>query len=315
MPGTLPMALAAGVLSGLMVALINLAGPIAMPLVIVAPLPTIALALSKGLVPGLYALGTATLVTALAANLGLAIYYALVFAVPQAWLLRQALLIRAAPTGPEWYPAGMLIAWLVAIAAAFVTAATAAFAATDGGLAGAMLPDVRAVLTLMAAVQGWPRSEQEIAALAPALASMMPALLANLWVLMMVANGALAQALVTRGGGNLRPSAPFAELKLPAALIYGLGAALMLSLLPGELGFLGRTLITIVIAAYFVFGLAVIHWISRGITARRAFLFAVYFLIAVLQWLAVAVLILGLAEQVFGLRQRFFSANKGQEDE
>jgi hypothetical protein len=298
-----------------MVALINLAGPIAMPLVIVAPLPTFALALSKGLVPGLYALGTATVVTALAANLSLAFNYALVFAVPQAWLMRQALLKRAAPEGPEWYPPGLLIAWLVAIAAAFVIAATVAFAGTEGGLAGAMLPDVKLVLELVAAVQGWPRAEQDIAVLAPALAAFMPALMANLWVLMMVANGAAAQALVARGGHNLRPSTPFAELELPAALIYGLGAALVLSLLPGELGFLGRTLITIIIAAYFVFGLAVIHWIVRGLAARRAFLFALYFLIALLQWLAIAVLILGLAEQVFGLRKRYFSANKGQEDE
>lgn len=314
MLGTLPTALAAGALSGLMVAMINLVGPIAMPFVIVAPMPTFAVALSKGLVPGLYALGAATLVTAVVANLDLALKYVVVFAVPQAWLIRQALLERATPKGPEWYPPGLLIAWLVAIAAAFVGAATLSYAGSEGGLAGAMRHDIKQALELMAAVQGWSSREQDIEILAPVLASIMPALLANLWLLMMVTNGALAQALVARGH-NLRPSTPFAELEIPAVLIYALGAALVLSLLPGELGFLGRTLITIIMAAYFVFGLAVIHWIARRIAARRAFLFAVYFLIVLLQWLAVAVLILGLSEQVFGLRKRFFSANKGQEDE
>jgi hypothetical protein len=314
MPGTLPKALAAGALSGLMVAMINFAGPIAMPFVIVAPLPTFVVALSKGLAPGLYALGAATLVTAVAVNLDLALKYAVVFAAPQAWLIRQALLKRETPKGPEWYPPGLLIAWLVAIAAAYVAAATLAYAGSEGGLAGAMRHDVEQVLKLMAAVHGWPSREQDIEVLAPALASIMPALLANLWLLMMVANGAMAQALVARGR-NLRPSTPFAELETPAVLIYALGAALVLSLLPGELGFLGRTLITIIMAAYFVFGLAVLHWIARRITARRAFLFTVYFLIVLLQWLAIAVLILGLSEQVFGLRKRFFSANKGQEDE
>ena len=314
MPGTLPTALAAGALSGLMVAMINLAGAIAMPFVIVAPMPTFVVALSKGLVPGLYALGAATLVIAVAANLDLAFKYAVVFAAPQAWLMRQALLRRETPKGPECYPPGMLIAWLVAIAAAFVSAATLAYAGSEGGLAGAMRHDIEQVLELMAAVHGWPSREQDIEVLASVMASIMPALLANLWLLMMVTNGAMAQALVARGR-NLRPSTPFAELEMPAVLIYALGATLVLSLLPGELGFLGRTLITIIMAAYFVFGLAVIHWIASRIAARRAFLFTVYILIVLLQWLAVAVLILGLSEQVFGLRRRFFSANQGQEDE
>ncbi len=314
MLGTLPTALAAGALSGLMVAMINFAGAIAMPFVIFAPLPTFVVALSKGLAPGLYALGAATLVTAVVANLDLALKYAVVFAAPQAWLMRQALLERETPKGTEWYPPGLLIAWLVAIAAAFVAAAMLAYAGSEGGLAGAMRHDVEQVLELTAAVQGWPSREQDIEVLAPALASIMPALLANLWLLMMAANGAMAQALVVRGR-NLRPSTPFAELEIPAVLIYALGAALVLSLLPGGLGFLGRTLITIIMAAYFIFGLAVIHWIARRIAARRVFLFAVYFLIVLLPGLAVAVLILGLSEQVFGLRRRFFSANKGQEDE
>lgn len=322
MPGNLLTALAAmrvplaaGALGGLLVATMHLAGPLAMPLMFVALVPTFAVGLSKGQVPMLYALGAATVVTGLLGQFELALKYVVGFAAPQAWLVRQALLTRSAPEGAQWYPAGRLVAWLVGIAAAFVVAATVAFAGAEGGLVGSIERYLEQVFGALSEVPGWRMDQADAAALVPALAVMLPGVMAVMWALMMVINGALAQALAARTGGNLRPSAPFAELTLPAGLMYALGIALVASLLPGTAGFLGKTLVSVVTVAYLLLGLAVIHAGARRLAARRLVLSATYFMIVVLQWLAVVVIVLGLAEQVFGLRKRYLGPTTGREIE
>lgn len=315
MPGSVLTALAAGALSGLMIAATNFAGLAAMPLVIVALVPTFAIGLSKGLTTVLFALAAATVVTAAVGSLELALKYAVVFAAPQAWLTRQALLSHNTPSGVEWYPPGMLMAWVTGIAALFVTAATLAFAGAEGGLVGAIQQNTERELHALVEAQVWQFTADDVQAMAPALASMVPAAMANLWVLVIVGNGALAQALLARSGRNLRPSLRFPEFEVPAILMYALGAALLLSLVPDTLGFLGKTLVTVITAAYFILGLAVIHAVARGIAARRPLLIATYLLMIVLPWLAVAVIVLGLAEQVLGLRRRFFGAKKGRKEE
>ena len=314
MSGSMLTALAAGALSGLMFGAINVAGAGAVPLFTVAlvpalafvPLPAFAVGLSKGQEAALYALGAATVVTAALGGLDLALKYVLLFAVPQAWLTRQALLSRTTPAGVEWYSPGLLVAWITAFAASFVTAVTIAFSGTEGGLVGTIQMGIEPALRSMAGVHGVELSETDLRAMA----SMMPAAMANLWMLMMVVNGALAQSLVARGGRNLRPSSAFADFEVPAVLMYALGAALVLSFLSGTPGFLGRTLVALITLPYFILGLAVIHRAARGMAARRPLLIATYFLIIVMQWLVGVVIVLGLAEHAFGLRERFFGTKK-----
>ncbi len=308
-------ALAAGVLGGLMIAAPGLLGPAGIALFLFALVPTFAVGLSQGLPGALYAFAAATVTTAAVGKPLLAVGYVVLFAVPQAWLTRQALLSRDTEVGVQWYPAGRLLAWLIGIAAVFVAAAMLLFAGTEGGLVGSLENDFHQALTSMAGLGPWPLSSAEIGRLAPELAAIAPAALANLWILLMVGNGILAQALVVRGGHNLRPTAPFAELELPPGLMYALGAVLVLSLVPGAFGFLGKTVVAVVTVAYFILGLALIHAVTRDVTARRAYLIATYLLIAILQWLTVVVILLGLAEQVFRLRKRFMGAKKGKENE
>ncbi len=303
--------LAAGALGGLMFAALNFAGPVAIPLVVVALTPTFMVGLGMGSLTVLLAMAAATVTTAAVGDLALALKYAVFFAAPQAWLIRLALTKRGTAAGVQWYPPGLLLVWLTAIAAFFVIAAAVAFTGADGGLVGTIKRELVVALRALAGATGMQISEADVDVLAP----MVPGIMAITWMLMMVANGALAQTALVRAGRNLRPPVAFADLEAPAVLMYALGVALLLSLFPGDLGFIGKTLITVVTAAYLVVGLAVIHAAARRMTARRAVLMATYFLIILLQWLALAVVVLGLAEHVFGLRKRYLGANKGEENE
>lgn len=315
MPGFMLGSILAGVLSGLMIAAVGYAGLAAIPLALLGILPTYVVGLSKGLTPALYALGAGVVSAALIGDLGLGLNYLVLFALPQAWLIRQALLSHATAQATEWYPAGHLLAWIAAIAAMGLTAATLAFSGTEGGLVGALRQDFESAFRSLAAYQGWQLTEDQITHMAVTGATVLPVAMANLWMLAMVVNGLLAQVLVARVGRNLRPTPSFADLELPPALVYCLGAALLLSFFPDPPGFLGKELVAILLAPYLILGLAMLHAIARSSPARPVLLTATYFLLLVLPWLAVPFAILGLAEQVFGLRKRFRAAPDGREEE
>lgn len=316
-------ALAAGVLSGLTVLASMLAGIAGIPLIFIALVPTFAVGLSLGLGPALLALAAAAAASWLAGSLVLgasggfyvALNYAIAFALPQAWLIRLALLSEAGPTGRKWYPTGRLLGWLVGLAVAFLAAAEIAFLGSEGGLAGAIHgPALEYAVRAMGELRGRPMEDSEVSAAASAVASIMPAMAANSWLAMMLVNGVLAQAVLARAGRALRPSVAFADFELPMAMLYLFGGALVLSFVPEPFGTLGTAAVMVVSFAYLVLGLAVIHALVRRLAARRLILFGAYLLLMVMSWLAILVALLGLVEQGLGLRKRFVAASKGRKE-
>jgi hypothetical protein len=317
-------ALAAGTLSGLTVLASMLAGIAGIPLIFIALTPTFAVGLSLGLGPALMALAAAAAASWLAGSLVLgaeggfyvALNYALAFGLPQAWLMRLALISREGPSGRQWYPPGRLLAWLVGLAVAFLAAAEIAFWGSEGGLAGAIRgPELELAVRAVGEFRGTPMAESEVAATASVVASIMPAMVANSWLVMMLVNGALAQAVLARAGRALRPSVAFADLQLPMAMLYLFGGALALSFAPEPVGALGRAAVMVVSLAYLVLGLAVIHALVRRLAARQIILFGTYLLLIVMSGLAIVVALLGLVEQGVGLRKRFNAGPKGRKEE
>ena len=92
-----------------------------------APMPLFAAGLGRGLNAGLVAGGVAVGVIAAVAGLPRAGLFAVGDAVPVLMLVRFALLNRQIPEGgTEWYPPGLLLAWLsLYCAAAFAVLAAA----------------------------------------------------------------------------------------------------------------------------------------------------------------------------------------------
>lgn len=303
-------ALGLGALAALALGVLQTGAFGAVVLAYLAPLPLF----YAGLTMGLRWAAVATAVGAIGAltlTPEAVVSYALTTAVPVMVLTRQALLFRASPDGRiEWYPPGLLLAWLSGLAAAGFVGAVIWTLDAEGGLPGILGPRVEAVLTALQP----PTEGASLNELVPMLAEAMPALLAVTWILVTSANGALAQGLAMRFGRNIRPGAGLSTLMLPgwlagAFVATGLGGML----LPGYGAFVGESLAVIFGVPFFLQGLGCVHALAGRTSMKGLVLAGFYLLLVVSGVLALLVVALGLIEQWAGLRRRF-GAGPGKED-
>lgn len=297
------------------------------------PLPLFIAGLALGAAAaGLAAVAGAALVAAL---LGLAPggVFLLGVGLPVAWLCRQALLWRAvAPPAAggggdgvagvdggvaiqdggnatrEWYPPGLLLTWLTVLCGLLLGAVFLWFAGADGGLRGALARQLELAATVLAQQMPALVAGEGEAALRARLrfgAEIMPASMAAMWMMVMVANGCLAQWGVTRMGRNQRPGARFRDLRLPAPLAMALAVALGLALLPDSIGHFGGTLAAILALPYLVAGLVAVHALTLGRGGRPLLLGVAYLGLFTIYWFSLPLVLLGLVDQIFDLRGRF----------
>lgn len=265
-------------------------------------LPLVVVGLTLGLTGSMVAAAGGLLMNGLLAGIATAAIYALIQVAPALFVVRQALLSRPGQGGQiEWYPAGLLLGQLTAVAAGAIVIAFVAFLSEPGGLAGVIETFVTQALEELGALP-------EDAALPVELGGwifLFPGLMATSWLVMVVVNATLAQAIAVRTGRNRRPSPDIVALELPWWLWPAIGASLLLSLLGGSgLGFLGRSLLMVLVVPYVFLGLAVLHALARRWSHTHLALVAIYGSIVVLGWPILVVLLLGLVEDWAGLRQR-----------
>jgi hypothetical protein len=134
----------------------------------------------------------------------------------------------------------------------------------------------------------------------------LPGIVAISWLMMIIANGALAQGLLGPLRRNLRPAPDIRTIELPrwlhaAAAICGVG------ILFGEnAGFVAINLLLILALAYFIQGMAVIHTIVSSWNQKYLWLTATYIILFVIMWpAAVLVVLVGAIEPWAQLRRRF----------
>lgn len=263
-------------------------------------LPLLFVGLTLGLTGSVVAAASGLLVNGLIAGLTTALIYALVQILPALVVVRQGLLSRQDGGAIEWYPPGLLLAQLTALAAGAIVVAFVVLLSQPGGLEGAIESFVASALSEFGALP-----EGEVPPELGGWIFAFPGLMATSWLVMIVINALLAQALAVRSGWNRRPSPDIVMLELPWWLWPIVGVAMFLSLL-GEsgLGFLGRSLLMVLVVPYIFLGLAVLHALARKWAHPGLALVAVYGSIVVLGWPILAVLLLGLVEDWAGLRQR-----------
>jgi hypothetical protein len=302
----MPQAVGFAVLAGLISSTLFLALSSGMPgMVLLAyfiQLPLLFVGLSLGLAASVIAAGSAILVCSLIAGVVAAALFALVQAVPAVMVIRQALLSRRQDGKVEWYPPGLVLAQLTTFAAVCITASYLVLLGHPGGLQGMLSDFIGATLAELGG------AEAE-AAPSPELGRWMflfPGLMAASWLVMVVVNGVLAQALAVRLGLNRRPSPALSELELPGWLWPAIGIAALLAVLGDDgLGFLGRSLLIVLVVPYMFLGLAVIHAFARRWSHRRLALTVFYGGVMLLGWPLLAILLLGFVEDWAHVRQRF----------
>ncbi|MCA1395364.1 hypothetical protein [Bradyrhizobium sp. BRP56] len=311
MIGILIVALAAGAASALMFASISSGALISILLFYLASLPIMVAALGWG--PLAAAIGGVGAASVLGTLFGLpySIAFAMMVAVPGWWLGHLALLGRPIagaagdsakqqPPAIEWYPVGRILLWIAAFAIVTTTVALLTLGTDTDTITGTLR---RGLLKMLSAGEAQPSGDIErlvdaLVIFAPLAATViaMVTLTLNLW---------LAGKITQTSGRLNRPWPDFRTTALPAVTLVALLAAVAVSFIGGMLALLAQIVTAALVIAYALVGFAVLHTLTLSLTNRGFWLGGIYAVVVMFGWPIVAMFALGIADAVFGLRQRY----------
>lgn len=311
-------ALIAGAASALMFASIISGALISLVLFYLAPLPLMVAAIGWG--PLCASLGGIAAAIGLGALFGLpyGIAFAVTVALPAWWLGHLVLLGRqvggvAPATGPvpaaepdvEWYPVGRILLWI----AAFATLTTIAALLTLGTDAESITGSLRrGLMRLLRSTD--PQTSGEAGQYVEALVRIVPAA-ATIIAMMTLTLNLWLSAKVTATSGRLRR--PWPDLKtaeLPPMTLVALCIALAFCFTGGLLGIAAQIVTAALMMGYALTGFAVLHTLTLALKSRTFWLSSTYAVVVVFGWPVIAMVILGLADAVFGFRERFLRSRQ-----
>jgi hypothetical protein len=305
-------ALAAGSASALMFASTISGALISLVLFYLAPLPLMVAALGWG--PLSATIGGIAAACGLGAMFGLpyCIAFVLMVALPAWWLGHLALLGRpvaaaasangAAPATPvmEWYPIGRILLWTAGFAALTTMAALFTLGSDAAAVSGALR---RGLLRIIGVRDTAPTGDTEhlidaLVAIAPVAASIvtMMTLTLNLW---------LAARITATSGRLHRPWPDMRTATLPPMTLAALSLALAFCFTGGLLAILAQIVSAALLMAYALTGFAVLHTLTLAMKSRALWLSGAYAVVLVFGWPVLAMVGLGLADAIFGFRQRY----------
>lgn len=274
----------------------------ALILAYLAQLPLFVIGLWLGFAGAAMAGAAAAVALAAAGGIVFALVYLVANAVPAVAVSYLAQLNRpGADGGTEWYPPGQLIGWLVGSAMAAFLMTTVIFAGESGGAEGLIRNFVETALrTLVPAGQ----AADGLGGVAALVARFFPGVVADSWIIMVIANAVLAQGLLARFGRNLRPTPAMQDIELPSWVMGATAVAAIGSFMPGTAGFVGGNLVLMAVLAYALAGLGVVHALVQRSPSRTIALVATYTFLFIFGWPIVIVALLGAAEPWLNLRRR-----------
>jgi len=305
--------LAAGCASALMFASIISGALISLLLFYLAPLPLMVVALGWG--PLAATIGGIAAAAGLGAIFGLAycIAFAITVAVPAWWLGHLVLLSRriepaapeaatALPAEPEleWYPVGRILLWI----AGFATLTTIAALLTLGTDAETILGTLRrGLMRLLRATD--PQTSGEASQFVDALVRIAPAAATIIAMMTLTLNLWLSAKVTATSGRLRRPWPDMKTAELPPMTLVGLCVALAFCFTGGLLAIVAQISAAALMMGYALTGFAVLHTLTLALKSRTFWLGSTYAVVVVFGWPVIAMVILGMADAVFGFRERF----------
>jgi len=306
------MAIAAGSASALMFASIMSGALISLLLFYLAPLPLMVAALGWG--PLSATIGGIAAASGLIPVFGLpyGIAFAVMVALPAWWLGHLALLGRpmtngvapgdgAAPVAPdlEWYPVGRILLSISGFAA-LTTMATLLTLGTDAEtITGALRQFFLRVIGPHSAAPAGDTGQliDALVTIAPAGAVIFATvtLTLNLW---------LAARITATSGRLHRPWPDLNSANLPPMTLAASCVAIALCFTGGLTAMLALIVTAALMMAYALIGFAVLHTLTQTLKSRAFWLGATYAVMVVFVWPVLAMVFLGLADAVFGIRLR-----------
>jgi hypothetical protein len=200
----------------------------------------------------------------------------------------------------EWYPVGRVLLWITVFAALTTTAALLTLGGDAATITGALRRGLLRIVGPRGTAAGG-ETEQWIDVLvtiAPAAAAIvaMMTLTLNLW---------LAARITATSGRLHRPWPDLRGATLPPMTLAALSAAIAFCFAGGLLAILAQTVSATLMMAYALTGFAVLHTLTLALKSRALWLSATYAVVLVFGWPVVAMIILGLADAIFGFRRRY----------
>jgi hypothetical protein len=154
-----------------------------------------------------------------------------------------------------WYPWGRLLVWLTGLGMILLLTGLLVVPHSPGGLEEAIRVFINRMVELLAGKL--PDADRN--SFAAAQASLFPAGVAVGWLMMVIGNGLVAQAILVRLGKALRPMPVMTELDLPLAAVWllavpGLGIGFGV-----DIGYICRNLAMVALVPLVFAGLASVH--------------------------------------------------------
>ncbi|PPQ15989.1 hypothetical protein GA0061098_1002462 [Bradyrhizobium shewense] len=314
-------ALIAGAASALMFASIISGALISLVLFYLAPLPLMVAAIGWG--PLCASLGGIAAAIGLGALFGLpyCIAFAVTVALPAWWLGHLVLLSRpvgkvavghvapdaATPAEPEleWYPVGRILLWL----AGFATLTTIAALLTLGTDAETIIGTLRrGLMRLLRATD--PQSSGEAGQFVDAMVRIAPAGATIIAMMTLTLNLWLSAKITATSGRLRRPWPDMKTAELPPMTLVALCIALAFCFTGGLLAIAAQIAAAALMMGYALTGFAVLHTLTLALKSRTFWLGSTYAVVVVFGWPVIAMVILGLADAVFGFRERFLRSRQ-----
>jgi hypothetical protein len=304
MIATFLIAIAAGAASALMFASIISRALISLLLFYLASLPLMVAAMGWG--PLCATIGGIAAALGFGAFLGLPylIAYVVTVALPAWWLGHLAMLGRPADAGTaaassalEWYPTGRILLWISGFAVLTTIATLLTFFSDDV----ALMAVIKRGLTRVLAMRGITADERAI----DTLAAIVPVGMASGPTITLTINLWLAAKITAASGRLHRPWPDLKATTLPPMTLVALCVAIAFCFTGGLFAVFAKVTTGALLMAYALTGFAVMHTLTLALRNRAVWLICSYAVMIVLIWPLLSMVILGLADAIFGFRERF----------
>lgn len=305
-----------GILSGLGAAVLNFAAlsgsSIGLLMVLVTPLPIFIAGLGWGNFSGLIAAAVSGLSVAFATEPLAGFLFFIATSLPAFWLSNLAVLSRKTTNESrsnygqdEWYPIGRIVVWAAGIAAALALAVLLIVFAFDEAKIAETIDQLVEQIFTTGAVES-PETALSKEQLSAMMLVLLPASFTLFSLYALLANLYMGAKVVQMSGRLNRPWPDLTQFQLPNwfGILFAITFALTL-ILDGMAGRIFQIISVALGGSFLLLGLAVLHAITRGRSARTLILSGIYLFLFLFGWIGLPIMILGAAESSLKLRDRY----------